>query len=79
MATKNMSELTSNQFYGGINRRHDKRARLLTRLGFKFDTEKFGWYNPRRSHLRNNFRIPPSLLQHAHNRAFYETLATLAR
>lgn len=37
-----MGELavTSNQYYGGINRRFDKRCRLLLSFGFKYERPK---------------------------------------
>jgi len=35
-ARKKISELTSNQYYSGLNRRFDKRAKLLVGFGFKY-------------------------------------------
>jgi len=38
-----MKTLTSNQRYGGLNNRFDKRAKLLHRLGYKYiRIEEFG-------------------------------------
>lgn len=34
--------LTSNQYYGGMNRRFDKRTARLSKLGFKYVANDFG-------------------------------------
>ena len=73
-----VSHLTSHQYYRGLNRRFDRRVQLLARLRLEYDPEQVGWFNPRREwhaqHGKPNWRMPNCFLQHADNRAFYETL-----
>ena len=44
MKTKSLFDLTSNQYFGGLNRRFDKRCRLLVRLGYR--CFRGGWFRP---------------------------------
>ena len=37
-----IAHLTSNEYWGGLNRRFDRRAKLLRRLGFKYETTEYG-------------------------------------
>lgn len=72
--------LTSNQYYGGLNRRFSRRAALLHRVGFSFDKEANGWFHPRRERYgRKCWRIPAALLHHADNRAWYDILRDATR
>lgn len=70
------SELTSNQYYGGLNRRFEKRAKVLRRLGWEYFPvaglpiavfrKSFGWK------VR---AIQASDLHHADKRAWMDILA----
>jgi hypothetical protein len=74
---KEIREVSSNEFYGGMNRRFAKRERLLRKLGFEYVREgqgrsaqaKFirvrGWNNLNQS-------IPSMVVLSAPNRVWYE-------
>ncbi len=69
-----IADLTSNQYYGGLNRRFDRRVRLLHKLGFKRIANEFGAFYAkpfRRFSLQKRY-IPAAVLSHAQDRAFYE-------
>jgi hypothetical protein len=72
----NLNNLTSNQYYGGLNRRFERRAALLRRLGFTYQRIEgmpvavFG-----RGYLGKSQAIPAAVLHHADNRAWFEELA----
>ncbi len=40
-----MKDLPSNQFYSGLNRRFERRAKLLRRFGFKYRAVRLGAYD----------------------------------
>jgi hypothetical protein len=35
-------DLSSNEYYGGINRRFDRRSKLLRKLGYTYTTTQYG-------------------------------------
>lgn len=43
----NLNDLTSNQFYGGMNRRFDKRAKRLRKLGFNYEIHQLDEHDKR--------------------------------
>ena len=61
--------LTSNQYYGGLNRRFDKRASLLRKLGYKYVATQFGgmFVIDKYSYVTS---IQASLVMSGHNRDF---------
>ena len=69
-----ISQLTSNQYYGGLNRRFDKRCRRLKQMGFKYVRTEFGaifqkiWYGSK------TYNIPADLVMNAHNRVFIDEI-----
>lgn len=80
-----IGQLTSNQYYGGLNRRFDKRIRLLHRFGFRYRIDKIGTetfgvlyrknpFNPHREQC-----ILASELLHSHNRVFRDELRAVLR
>lgn len=78
---KSTADLTSNQFYGGLNRRFEKRAALLRRFGFAYTrtgwTDAHGKTLPLALFTRNRYRgqvIAASEVLHACNRVWRETL-----
>lgn len=73
--------LTSNQYWGAINRRFDKRVARLARMGFKRITNEFGSFFARgiiRTNGKNQI-IPAILLSAADNRLYYERLQQILR
>ena len=73
------ASLTSNQYYGGLNRRFDRRAALLIRLRFKYVAGEHGaaFVRPRLCRPANS--IPAALLSHIDNRAWFDLLAGILR
>jgi hypothetical protein len=75
------AELTSNQYWGGLNRRFDRRTRLLMRLGVQCNGQ--GWLsNGRKWDDAQQTRIPTwvmsnQFVMHANNRGFREMLPSL--
>jgi len=74
--------MTNNQYYGGLNRRFEKRARLLRKLGWVYticELYPVGLFT-RRSWCPNKQRaIPAAVLHYADNRAWHDVLATELR
>ena len=73
-----MVALTNNQYYGGLNRRFDKRARRLLARGFRYQQVEgmnMAVFARRRS-SRKLAAIPAAVLHHADNRRWIETLRT---
>ena len=78
-ASKN---LTSNQFYGGINRRFDRRVKQLYRLGYRLHSvPEFGiaLMAKQREFERRNNSIPNAIIMHADNAAYRLYLASKLR
>ena len=74
-------EVTSNQYYGGLNRRFDRRFRLLRRLGYKYTGTVYGGMFVKDSYFKVT-SIPASVVMIATNRDFLATLrspCTLAK
>lgn len=69
--------LTSNQYYGGLNRRFVKRQRRLLSIGFKYVPTEHGamFIRPARYYVtKKMLGIPAALLHHADNRAFWDVV-----
>jgi hypothetical protein len=74
MKTKN---LTTNQHYGGLNRRFARRAALLRRLRFNYVANEFGAFFVRGSMGYNKPRIIPAcVLSLADKRTWFDKLRT---
>jgi hypothetical protein len=65
----NGKTVTSNQYYGGLNRRFDRRVRLLSKLGYKYTRTQFGgmFVIDRHSYI---ISIQACLVMSGHNRDF---------
>jgi len=80
-----LHDLTSNQYWGGINRRFDKRIKLLYKIGIKFDHESVGFPSKATKWDFEQERIVPrwilrsSTMMHLDNRAWFEMLRDLLR
>jgi len=76
-------EITSNQYYGGLNNRFDNRCVLLHRAGFIFDKERTGFYNPLETYQTDYQRarnfIPNMKVMHSDKRAFVDNISQLCR
>ena len=73
-----MVTLTSNQHYGGLRRRFEKRSRRLRSLGFRYQQVEgmnMAVFARRRS-SRKLAAIPVAVLHHADNRSWIDTLRT---
>lgn len=80
---KSTADLTSNQFYGGMNRRFEKRAALLRNVGFVYTAayDADGNRLPLAMFTRKGWRyraqvIAASEVLHADRRAWREMLAS---
>jgi len=74
-----MATLTSNQHYGGLNRRFEKRSRRLRSLGFRYQQVEgmnIAVFARLRSSSLKLAAIPVAVLHHADNRSWIETLRT---
>ena len=72
-----MKTLTSNQHYGGLNRRFDKRAKRLARMGYTYErTDELGqaFFIPPVLNWRRRYTtaIPACFVHAADNRTFWE-------
>ena len=67
--------LTSNQFYGAINRRFDRRITFLSRLGFKHVINEFGAFMVRKIPGRKDSVISTSAILYAVNTVWRDKLA----
>ena len=79
-----LHDLTSNQYYGGINRRFDKRSKLLRKLGFEYmRIEEWGFavFTRGKNHIysRKNSTLPVAFVQHADQRAFIDGVRSALR
>lgn len=73
--TRNLNTLTSNEYYGGLNRRFDRRARLLRRLGFAYKRiEEANIAVFARGRINRPESIPAAVLHHADNLAWINVL-----
>jgi hypothetical protein len=67
-----VKDLTSNQYYKGLNNRFDNRSTKLRRAKYKFSKEYNGWYqgsNPDNEKKMGRM-ISSSVVMYAENRAF---------
>ena len=83
-----MSHLTSNQYYGGINRRFERRAALLKRFGFTFKALDVGGEGGRktatvgvwlRARFGSIYVLPSSVLSLADNRVWIDELSRVLK
>lgn len=85
MNRKQLSELTSNQYWGGLNRRFDNRVRLLHRLGIHYNQRANAWpskrtkYNLETRAMAPAWNMTAQFIMHADHRAWNEMLADLVR
>ena len=64
-------DLTSNQYYKGLNNRFDNRVTKLKRAKYKYSKEFNGWYRVNPSSEKKNGRlIDNASVMYAENRAF---------
>ncbi len=70
MRRKSISELTSNQFYGGLNRRYDSRVKRLRQMGLVYNQTGNCWSKKYRKGTIDN-----CLVAQAHNRCFIDYIA----
>ena len=82
---KNLFHLTSNQYYGGLNRRFDRRAKQLRRFGFKYvRVEEFAIAifvkgRPDCAYAKKKNRLTACFVMNADNRAYAEALQRACR
>lgn len=72
--------LTSKQYYRGLNRRFEKRAKILRRFGYQYTLTEYNvavFVYPYRG--RRPLCVAASFLLHADNRAWFDRLAELLR
>ncbi len=75
------AELTEQQYYGGLNRRFERRAALLRKMGFRYIWTEVAPKVTTGGFSRSQFGrvqyIPAALVAHAGARAFHAELARL--
>lgn len=69
--------LTSNQYWGGLNRRYDKRATLLRSLGFEYVDSGHGFAMYSRRRGSRTVALPTAFLFHADKRAWFVKLRNI--
>lgn len=77
-----LANLTSNQYYRGLNRRFDRRAKRLRQLGFVYRDGGMGFAVFSRMKGANpkfHTHIPACLLSSADNRRFYDAVVSACR
>ena len=67
---KSINDLTSNQYYKGLNNRFDNRVKKLLKLGFSYNKERVAFKNPIWSELSPNAYISTSTIMHCDKRHF---------
>ena len=68
--------MTSNQYYGGLNRRFDKRAWLLRRFGLKYCTTDFGAVFSDGRTYKPRF-VQAGIVMHAGKHAWFDVLGRI--
>lgn len=68
--------MTSNQHYRGINKRFEKRAALLRRVGYAYTVNEFGAFFVRTRYAKTK-TVPACFLSLADKRTWGDKLATL--
>ncbi len=76
---KTVNKITSNQYYAGLNRRFDKRAKLLIRFGFLANYNEYGGFYEKPSHynLHKKIMVSNYLIMHADKRAWLDFLRSV--
>lgn len=69
-----LSELTSNQYYKGLNNRFDNRVKKLLRKGFTYCREKAAYKDPRWISTNPNAYVSNSVIMHSDKRHFNSLL-----
>lgn len=67
--------LTSNQFYGGLNRRFDRRISFLIRFGFRHVMNEWGAFMVRKGPGVKDVVIPTGVILFSDNRVWRDKLA----
>jgi hypothetical protein len=69
-----IKDLTSNQYYRGLNKRFDNRVKKLSRAGFYYDKEYNAFipkkYKNKEAKFKEHYKISNELIMHADNRVF---------
>jgi hypothetical protein len=82
MTTGKLYNLTSNQYWGGLCKRFDKRVRLLAHMGYKYNN---GWKSHSTIWDNKNEKMIPRItitgaqIMHLDNRAWNEFLADFVK
>ena len=77
-------ELTSNQYYKGLNNRFDKRVRRLLKLkNLYYDSKDATFYNIHTKifsrRIQSSYGLSTTFIMHADNRAFFDRLYSIER
>lgn len=74
---KSIKELTSNQYYKGLNNRFDNRVKKLKSLGFSFDNdEKFFYQKTNYAGIKLR-RVDLTFIMHADKRAWDDKIKSI--
>jgi len=79
--SKDLMNLTSNQYYKGLNNRYDNRYNKLRKLGFKLDRERMLWHIQRitQSDVNNGRLMSNEFVYHADKRSFEDRVKQVRR
>ena len=76
---KSLFDLSSNQHYGGLNRRFDARVRRLRSMGFYYDGETQIYYHPTTWNPKPKYGLHLMQIMHNDRRSWQDQLASLVR
>ena len=71
--------LTSNQYYSGLNKRFDARVRRLHNMGFYYDGAKQTYYRRTRWATQPKYGMPLTKIMQCDRRSWQEQLASLMK
>lgn len=78
MTTNTGKQLTSNQYWGGLNRRFDNRVARLYSLGYRLEGSDYGSFMVKRNYQGIRV-VPMSMVMHCPNAEYHQFLrGTLA-
>ena len=74
---KSINDLTSNQYYKGLNNRFDNRVKKLFKLGFVYNRDKVAFKSPLYTETNPNAWISNSTIMHSDKRHFNKLINKL--
>ncbi len=72
-------DLTSNQYYNGLNRRFDARVRRILGMGFAYNPDAKTYFRRNKWNCKSRYGLTLSQIMHCDHRAWNEELASATR